>query len=265
MPTVGDVAAFLEVFAPHSLAEEWDNVGLLLGDRAASARRIMTCLTITPDSTAEAVEEQVELIVAHHPLPFRPLKRITTDTPEGRLLWKLIGTGTSVYSPHTAFDSTLEGINQSLAEGVGLTAIDVLLPKSEPVAGKTLGEGRRGRLATPLALAEFAQRVKTFLKIDHLQIVGAADRRVEHVAVGCGSAGEFLAAAQETGCDLLLTGETRFHTSLEAESRGMGMILAGHYATERFAVERLAEVLARQFSNAQVWASRRESDPLQWL
>jgi dinuclear metal center YbgI/SA1388 family protein len=265
MPTVGDVAAFLEVFAPPALAEEWDNVGLLLGDRAASARRIMTCLTITPDSAAEAVDEQVELIVAHHPLPFRPLKRITTDAPEGRLLWKLIGAGTSVYSPHTAFDSTVEGINQSLAEGVGLSQIEVLLPKAEPVAGRTLGAGRRGRLAAPLSLAEFADRVKAFLQIDQVQVVGSADRRVEQVAVGCGSAGEFLGAAQAAGCDLLLTGETRFHTSLEAESCGMGMILAGHYATERFAVERLADVLARQFSDAQVWASRQERDPLQWL
>jgi dinuclear metal center YbgI/SA1388 family protein len=265
MPTVGDVAAFLEVFAPPALAEDWDNVGLLLGDRAAPARRIMTCLTITPESAAEAVDEHVDLIVAHHPLPFRALKRITTDAHEGRLLWKLIGAGTSVYSPHTAFDSAVEGINQRLAAGVGLVDIEVLLPKAEPVAGRMLGAGRRGRLAKSVSLAEFAQHVKSFLAIDHLQVVGAAQRSVEHVAVGCGSAGEFLEAAQAAGCDLLLTGETRFHTSLEAESRGMGLILAGHFATERFAVERLAEVLAPQFSDAQIWASRRERDPLQWL
>ena len=109
------------------------------------------------------------------------------------------------------------------------------------------------------------ESVKSFLKIEQVQIVGAADQQVEQVAVGCGSAGEFLAAAQAAGCDLLLTGETRFHTSLEAESRGMGLILAGHYATERFAVERLADGLAQQFGDAQVWASRRERDPLQWL
>ena len=264
MPTVGDVAAFLEMFAPPVLAEVWDNVGLLLGDRAAAAGRIMTCLTITPDSAAEAVDEQVDLIVAHHPLPFRPLKRITTDDPEGRLLWKLIGAGVSVYSPHTAFDSTIEGINQRLAEGLGLVDIEVLLPKAEPVAGRTLGAGRRGRLIAPLSLAEFAQRVKSFLAIDHLLAVGGANRPVEHVAVGCGSAGEFLEPAQAAGCDVLLTGETRFHTSLEAESRGMGLILAGHYATERFAVERLAEVLARQFNDARIWASRQERDH-RWL
>jgi dinuclear metal center YbgI/SA1388 family protein len=265
MPTVGEVAAFLEVFAPPALAEEWDNVGLLLGDRAAPARRIMTCLTITPESAAEAVDEHVTLIVAHHPLPFRPLKRITTDAHEGRLLWKLIGAGTSVYSPHTSFDSAPEGINQRLAEGLELVDIEVLLPKAGPVHSPALGAGRRGRLSQPLLLPEFAQRVKTFLAIDQVQAVGDPHRRVEHVAIGCGSAGEFLEPAQAVGCDLLLTGETRFHTSLEAESRGMGLILAGHYATERFAVEQLAGVLAREFPDAQIWASRRERDPLRWL
>jgi dinuclear metal center YbgI/SA1388 family protein len=265
MPTVGEVAAFLEVFAPSALAEEWDNVGLLLGDRAAPAARIMTCLTITPESAAEAVDEQVELIVTHHPLPFRALKRITTDSHEGRLLWKLIGAATSVYSPHTSFDSAPEGINQRLAEGLELVDIEVLLQKPGPVAGPVLGAGRRGRLSRPISLAEFAQRVKSFLKIDQVQAVGDAQRRVERVAIGCGSAGEFLEPAQAAGSDLLLTGETRFHTSLEAESRGMGLILAGHYATERFAVERLAEVLSREFPDAHIWASRRERDPLQWL
>ncbi len=158
MPTVGEVAAFLEVFAPSALAEEWDNVGLLLGDRAATARRIMTCLTITPESAAEAIDEQVELIVTHHPLPFRALKRITTDAHEGRLLWKLIGAATSVYSPHTSFDSAPEGINQRLAEGLGLVDIEVLLPKAGPGSEPVIGAGRRGRLANPLSLADFALR-----------------------------------------------------------------------------------------------------------
>ena len=90
MPTIAAIAEFLEHFAPARLAAEWDNVGLLVGDRAAEARRIMTCLTVTPDSVAEAVAEQADLIVTHHPLPFRPLRRLTSDTPEGRSLLSLI-------------------------------------------------------------------------------------------------------------------------------------------------------------------------------
>ena len=95
MPLVDDVARFLDVFAPARLAESWDNVGLLAGDRHRPVRKVMTCLTITPASAQEAIAQGAELIVTHHPLPFRPLKRLTTDTPEGRLLCRLMATGAS--------------------------------------------------------------------------------------------------------------------------------------------------------------------------
>lgn len=104
----------------------------------------MTCLTITPWKSAdEAVAGRAGLIVTHHPLPFRPAARLTTDTPDGRLLLRLIESGVAIYSPHTAFDSAAEGINQRLATGLQLTEIDVLVPGSQP----PLGAGRYGQLA----------------------------------------------------------------------------------------------------------------------
>ncbi|MFH1266373.1 MAG: Nif3-like dinuclear metal center hexameric protein, partial [Planctomycetota bacterium] len=115
MHTVKVIAEFLDQFAPHRLAEEWDNVGLLVGDSSGRVNRVMTCLTITPATAAEAIEAETDLIVTHHPLPFRPLKRLTTDTPTGRVLLDLIAGRIAVYSPHTAFDSAEEGINQRLA------------------------------------------------------------------------------------------------------------------------------------------------------
>src|SRR5437763_8819098 len=98
MPTVADVIGFLEQFAPPELAADWDNVGLLLGDRAAEVRRVMTCLTVTPDSAAEAVEEGAQLIVTHHPILFRAVKRLTTATAEGRMLLSLVRAGVAVYN-----------------------------------------------------------------------------------------------------------------------------------------------------------------------
>src|SRR5690348_2475658 len=105
MATVSELARFLDAFAPPALAESWDNVGLLVGDASRAVTKVMTCLTVTAESAREAIAGKAELIVTHHPLPFRPLARLTTDTPEGRLLWELIGAGVSIYSPHTAFDS----------------------------------------------------------------------------------------------------------------------------------------------------------------
>ena len=106
--------------------------------------------------------------------------------------------------------------------------------------------------------------VKTFLSIDQLQFVGDPQRKLQNVAVACGSAGEFLPIARDAGCDCLVTGETRFHTCLEAEATDIALVLAGHFASERFGVERLADVLADRFPEVRVWPSQTERDPLRW-
>jgi dinuclear metal center YbgI/SA1388 family protein len=125
------VIEYLEQFAPLRLAAEWDNVGLLLGDSSAEVQRIMTCLTVTPDSAAEAIEDRAELIVTHHPILFRPVQRLTGDTPEGRMLLALLKAGIAVYSPHTAFDNTDGGINDLLALRLGLLDVTALRRQEE--------------------------------------------------------------------------------------------------------------------------------------
>lgn len=259
MTTTAEVQAFLERFAPARLAEEWDNVGLLVGDATRSVRRIMTCLTITPTTAVEAIREQADLIVSHHPLPFKPLKRITTQSIEGQILWQLIGAQIGIYSPHTAFDSAAQGINQMLAEGLGLADIRPLV---ETPAGKSAG--RIGRASPPRSLAQVLREACAFLKIASCQAVGAMDRRIGQIAFACGSGGTFLDAAKQAGCDLLITGEARFHSCLEAEAGGVALALVGHYPSERFGVERLAETLSAEFPSLAVWASRDERDPLTW-
>ncbi len=97
--------------------------------------RLMTCLTLTPTTVDEAIGERAEMVVVHHPLPFRPVVRITTDSTSGRLLWRLIGAGISVYSAHTAFDSAAEGINQQWADALGLSAIEPLIPSAKTNTG----------------------------------------------------------------------------------------------------------------------------------
>ena len=260
MPTLETIAAFLEQFAPARLAEDWDNVGLLVGDGRRRVDRVMTCLTVTPASAGEAIEQEADLIVTHHPMPFRPVRQLTADTTVGRILLDLLAARIAVYSPHTALDSAREGINQRLAAGLGLREISPLVPAEE---GE--GAGRWGRVAEPLTLGQLAERVKRFLDVGRLQMVGDPGQPVRTVAVACGAAGEFLDAAVRLGCDGMLIGETRFHTCLEAEAAGIGLLLPGHFASERFALEYLAEVLARQFPELEVWPSREERDPLRWV
>src|SRR5437773_4877957 len=126
MRTLDTLLQYLEQFAPLDLAADWDNVGLLLGDRAAEVERALTCLTVTPDVAAEAVESGAQLIVTHHPVLFRAVKRLTSATSEGRMLLSLIRAGVAVYSPHSAFDNTAGGINEALARRLGLTNLGPL-------------------------------------------------------------------------------------------------------------------------------------------
>ncbi len=251
---------FLEQMAPVRLAAEWDNVGLLIGDRSAEAERAMACLTVTPASVAEAIDGGAELIISHHPFPFHALKRVTSASPDGRMLLALIAARIAVYSPHTAFDSAQEGINQWLAEGLGLRGVVPLVPAD---AGQ--GTGRWGWLAEETSLQALARRVAGLLRLQYLQVVGEAERRVRSVGIACGAAGDLLGTADQVGCDCFLVGETRFHTCLEAEARGMTLILPGHFASERFAVERLAERVGTRFPELTIWASRAERDPLRWM
>lgn len=269
MVALSRICDLFEALAPRRLAEEWDNVGLLVGDASRPIARAMTCLTVTPESVREAVAERADLVVAHHPLPFRPLKRITADDTPGRLLLALIENRIAVYSPHTAFDSAAGGINEQFARGLGLSAIRPLVPICSPHAAgaeeSEVGSGRVGEFSEATTVSICVERVKRFLAISSLQIVGDPGAAVRSAAVACGSAGQFLSAASRADCDLLVTGETNFHTCLEAEALGVALILPGHYASERFAVEALATRIAGEFPKLHVWPSRRERDPLVWV
>lgn len=261
--TIRSLCDFLEDFAPTDLAEDWDNVGLLVGDPQRPVERLMTCLTVTPASAEEAIQKKADLIVTHHPLPFHAVKRLTTETTTGRILLDLIRANVAVYSPHTAFDSTTAGINQQLAEGLHLSEIRPL--DFDPQAPSETGIGRCGLLPTNLSLADVASQLKAFLTIESIQAVGDPNKPIQKIAVGCGSAGHLLSLARCRGCDLFITGETTFHNCLEAEATGLSLLLVGHYHSERFGLEELAKLLAKTFTTIEVWPSTAESSPLRRL
>jgi len=266
MPSLSEILDYLHEFAPLELAEDWDNVGLLLGDERQDVERVMTCLTLTPDVAAEAMQKNVDLIITHHPILFRAVKQLTTATPEGAMILELIRSQTAVYAPHTAFDSALKGINQQWCDELNLKDIQPLRPlrdSSEDFEG--LGSGRFGTLDEETSLGEFIKRLKTQRNLEAVQVVGSPERTVQRVGVACGSAAEFLADATRHGCDVFITGEARFHSCLEARQKGIAMILVGHYASERFACEHLATLIKLQFPILESEPSEAECDPLQWM
>ncbi|WP_397568700.1 Nif3-like dinuclear metal center hexameric protein [Schlesneria sp. T3-172] len=364
MTTVHDVCKVLKQIAPLSLAEEWDNVGLLLGDESQPVSRAITCLTLTHDVADEAVSAGAQLVVTHHPIMFKPVKQITMARPEGRLLLTLLQNGIAVYSPHTAWDNATTGINQQLAELLELTQIAPLRPRTgpeqvkvvtfvppsdvepvrqalwnagagvignyqqcsfnlqgtgtffgldstNPAIGKSgqleqveetrvevvcraneldrvlaalrkahpyeepavdvfplkpvpdgTGAGRYGTFPEPVTLGQLTRLLAQRLKQPEIQFVGDPGMQITRLGIACGAAGEFLRDAHRVGCQAFLTGEARFHSCLEARDLGVGMILPGHYATERFSMEALAKRLKDHFPEMKVDPSQVECDPI---
>ena len=263
MTTIDQLVEYFGKQTPFELAESWDNVGLLVGDQTRAVSKIMTCLTITNDVVDEAIQNNVDVIVTHHPLPFQALKKITSETTTGQLLLALIESKVAVISPHTGFDSARLGINQMLAQNLGL--IDICPLDQVDPQDAFVGKGRFGKLSTPTKVEDFAQCVKKFLGIDTIKTVYRDGQMLLTVGVACGSGGSFLEDAIAKKCDAFVTGEATFHTCLEARSRGIALILLGHFESERFALDELAKQLEHSFPDTQCWASQNEFNPIRWF
>jgi dinuclear metal center YbgI/SA1388 family protein len=262
MPPLKAVTTALEHLAPLRLAASWDAVGLLVAPRRQAIERVMTCLTLTPEVAAEAVRERADLVVSHHPLPFRPVPRITADTGPGRVLLDLIGAGAGIWSSHTAWDSASGGINDQLAVLLGLTHVAPIEPDADLPA---VGFGRAGTATEGCTLADLAGRGAEALGVRHVQIAGDPHRPAGRVGIVCGSGGDCIEQAARGGCDTLFTGEMKLHQATEALAAGMAVVAVGHHASERFSMDVLAKKLAAAVDGLFCWASRDERDPLGWL
>jgi len=261
MPKLPDVTAALERIAPLRLAAEWDSVGLLVAPRNA-IRRVMTCLTLTPEVADEAVRERIDLVVTHHPLPFRPVDRITPDTATGRVLLALIGSGCGVWSSHTAWDSGSGGINQQLAAMLSLASVTPITPDSEDA---TIGFGRMGCAPQGITVTSMANLLADRLGAARIQIVGDRNRAAGRVGIVCGSGGDLIGEVAAAGCQTLLTGELKLHQALEAIASGLAVIAVGHHASEHFSLASLGGRLAEAIPGIEVTASASDRDPITWL
>lgn len=259
MPTLAAVTAALEELAPLRLAAEWDSVGLLVGSRHALVSRALFCLSLTRAVAREAIDGGFDLVVTHHPLPFRPVARITDESPTGSVLLDLASAGIAVWSSHTAWDSAAGGINDQLALACGLTAVAPLTP--DAVAPRA-GFGRTGLAPPGLSLGALAGNLAARLDARCVQVVGDTAAPVGRVGIVCGSGADGIPTALAAGCDLFLTGEMRFHDALHLAAVGMNGILLGHHASERFSMPVMATRLAALSPGLECRDSREDADPL---
>ena len=249
----------LQVIAPLEFAESWDNVGLLVGNRNRNVARVTTCLTLTATTLQEAIESNVELIVCHHPIPFKPLAKITDDSTTGKILLRAIEAGIAVYSPHTAWDNARTGINQQIAETLGLEAIKPLQGFTQgATSDESLGVGRYGRLPNSSIIESVLERILAAIPTAQIRHTHETNHALSKIGIVCGSGGSMLALVARRGCDAILTGEATYHQCLEAESLGIAMLMIGHHASESFAMKNLAVQLQVALPEIQVTTSQLE-------
>ena len=218
-------------FVPPQLAEERDNVRLLIEPEASDITRILVALDCTLEVAQEAREVGAQLVLTHHPLFFKPVRKISRSDPDTAPAYALIRSGIGLYAMHTNLDCAIGGVNDALAMALGLTDIRPLLLPELPLGEETQGLGRIGMLKEQVPLHVFARQVGTCLDTV-VRMGGKKETPIWRVAVVGGSGGDYVKQAKAAGADVLVTGEVRHHQALEAAALGLGVVEAGHYETE---------------------------------
>ncbi|WP_199714527.1 Nif3-like dinuclear metal center hexameric protein [Micromonospora radicis] len=259
------MVAELERHYPPTWAEEWDRVGLVLGEPCVPVRRVLCVVDVVPETVAEALTADVDMIIAHHPLLLRGVSSVAPTTYKGRIIHQLIKADIALYVAHTNADVASPGVSDALAGRLGLTDLRPLQPSrpGTPAAGAGRGAGRVGRLPQPMTLTELARHAAAALPATTIGVRAAGDpqRTVRTLAV-CGGAGDsFLADATAAGVDAYLTSDLRHHAAGEHLATGGPALLdATHWATERPWLDDLAELL-RSAPGVEALVSDLDTDP----
>ena len=263
MITVQDVLTYIETLAPRSMKMDWDNVGLLCGDRRQQVTKILVALDPFEDVAQEAAEIGAQLIVTHHPLIFVPAKSVTEDTSVGRTLRYLIKHDISAINAHTNLDQAVGGVNDVLADRLGLADVEVIAPEGLDEQDRPWGLLRKGNVQEQ-PLSDFLALVKNALGCPGLRYVDGG-RPVHKVAVGGGACGSELMDAFDAGCDTFVTSDLKYNQFWDAQDLPMNLIDAGHFYTENPVCTMLQGALSGKFPEIQVEISKKHEDCMKFF
>ncbi|MDQ0865680.1 dinuclear metal center YbgI/SA1388 family protein [Arthrobacter globiformis] len=271
--TLGQLMLAVEELWPESLAEAWDEVGLVAGHPSAEVTRVMFAVDPTLEVIDEAIEWGAELLITHHPLLLKGVTSVAANTPKGRAVHRLIESGTALLTVHTNGDSAVGGVSDVLADALGLENVSPLTPAADGLPEE--GIGRVGDLDESMTLGDFAARVFGILPsvAGGVRVSGDKDGLVQRVAV-CGGAGDSLFdEVRASNADLYITADLRHHPASEAREAAVNgrpyLIDVSHFASEWLwlpaAAEALGNVLADQGLDVEIKVSTTNSDPWDFI
>lgn len=254
MPAVSDILKYLFSIAPERYKMDWDNIGLMCGHSDQKVTKLLVALDATLEVAEEAKTLGCELVVTHHPLIYGGTNTVSDATLTGKRLLTYLENGLSVISMHTNLDCAPGGVNDVLAERLGLQDIRIMPNYDDAPYLIRYGE------VTEQDLAEFVPFVKQRLACDVVRYVDGK-QPVHRVAVGGGSCGEFLTRVKESlGCDTFVTADVKYHQFADAKELGLNLIDAGHFETENPVCTYLVQKLRAAFPEIEIARSERHAD-----
>ena len=257
---VKDILTALESFAPLSLQDDFDNAGLQIGSVDGEVSGVLLCLDVTPEVIEEAVKEGCSVVVSHHPLLFKSLRRVSDETMVEKCVRLAVKNDVTVYSAHTNLDNADGGVNFEIARRLDLQNVSFLSPSHYGVGGS----GVIGELAEKEDSRSFLLRVKQVFGVERLMCNGTLSRPIRRVAL-CGGAGDFLLEkAISAGADCFLTGEVHYHVYFGHEEQ-IQIAAIGHYESEQYTVDLLARRLQKLFPELMVKKTKINTNPIQYL
>jgi dinuclear metal center YbgI/SA1388 family protein len=271
--TLGMIQLAVEELWPESLAEDWDEVGLVAGHPNAEVRRVMFAVDPAIDVIEEAIDFGAELLITHHPLLLKGVTSVAANTAKGKAVHRLIESGTALMTVHTNGDSAVGGVSDVLADALGLQNVAPLTPAANGLPEE--GIGRVGDLEEVLTLGDFAARVYGILPsvAGGVRVSGDRDGLIRRVAV-CGGAGDSLfGEVRASNADVYVTADLRHHPASEAREAAVNdrpyLIDVSHFASEWLwlpaAAEALGNVLTDQGHDVEIRVSTTNSDPWDFI
>ena len=216
-----DLIRPIEEFAPVWEQEKWDNCGFSVGDPSAEVSKVLIALDCTEAVVDEAIEIGADIIIAHHPLIFGGVKKISPDNEQGRTIIKAIKHNIAIYAAHTNMDKAAGGVSAIMADKIGLVQREILTPD---------GFGITGILEEELSVEEFVGKVKNAFGVDVVRCSVPLEGKINRVAVCGGSGKSFIAEARQKGAQVYVTGDITYH-DFYAE-KGFMVMDIGHYFSE---------------------------------
>lgn len=238
---------------PDHFAMEWDNVGLLVGDKEQEVHHIFVALDVTDEVLMQAVACGADMIITHHPLIFSPVKKILADDFLGRRLIKLIKYDICYYAMHTNFD--VAGMADLNAKDLRLQDAEVL-EVTYSDENRTEGIGRIGQVPFEMKLHEFGVFVKESLGLEKIRVYGDPDAVIRKAAISSGSGKSMIRAGISSGADVLVTGDIDYHTGIDAVAQGLAIVDAGHYGTEMIFISHMEQALKEMYPDMIITAAR---------